>query len=254
MKNIGLGLVLIVLSTLGDNSYAYSRDAVMRMVVAAAREAGIDPALALAVAHTESSFRPLALSHAGARGVMQMMPATARGEFGARPAQLWDPRINTRLGSRFLRQLLDRYGRTDIALSHYNGGSAVRRANGTLRVIPATRGYVRKVIALAGNYRNHPLLSPAGRKLADFRSSASHWNHRNNLETPRAVARMEPQAERAALTRSLQRMRSGMARLGRAIPGGTANPTPVQGAMVRPLPARALSRRTQVLQWESIYP
>ena len=121
------------------------RQRIMHLVAAEARNMGIPQALALAVAHVESNFDSRALSHKGARGVMQIMPATARGEYGIAPGLLWNPRINVRLGLHFLGRLLDRYaGRVDLALFYYNGGSAV----GDLphaRVIPATRKYVRKV-------------------------------------------------------------------------------------------------------------
>lgn len=121
------------------------RARIMHLVVREARHMGVAADLALAVAKVESDFRARARSHKGARGVMQIMPATARGEYGIAPGLLWNPRINVRLGLHFLRRLIQRYaGRVDLALSYYNGGSAV----GTLpnaRVIPATRSYVNKV-------------------------------------------------------------------------------------------------------------
>lgn len=134
------------------------KQSVMHIVVDEAERLGLDPALALAVADVESGFRTHAESHAGARGVMQIMPATAWDEFGIAPSRLYDARTNVATGVRFLKQLLDRYDRLDIALSHYNGGSAVRSRSGYLRVIPATRGYVNKVIGKMGQYRSHPLV------------------------------------------------------------------------------------------------
>ncbi len=129
------------------------RQRIMRLVANEARDLGVPVALALAIAHAESDFDPFARSHKGARGVMQVMPATARGEYGIAAHLLWDPRINVRLGLHFMKRLLNRYrGRVDLALSYYNGGSAV----GDLpraRVIPATRNYVRKVQRLRQNYR-----------------------------------------------------------------------------------------------------
>ncbi len=110
-------------------------------------------ALAKAVARVESNFKANALSPVGARGVMQIMPATGLGEFAAAPDTLWDARTNIRLGIRFLSQLIDRYGAVDIALSHYNGGSAVGQP-GAARVIPATQGYVDSVLAWAAHYQN----------------------------------------------------------------------------------------------------
>jgi len=131
------------------------RDAVKRMVMREARNIGVPVSLALAVAHAESSFDPQAESHAGARGVMQIMPATARGEYGIHPDELWDPRINIRLGLHYLKRLIERYrGRTDLALSFYNGGSRVGRP-GRARVIPATRKYVRRVQHLQIRYRKN---------------------------------------------------------------------------------------------------
>ncbi|BDX06372.1 lytic transglycosylase domain-containing protein [Planctobacterium marinum] len=125
---------------------AHSKGAVKDMVVDEAMRQGFDPALALALAKTESDFDNMAVSHAGAIGVMQIMPATAEREFGVSRHRLYDPKLNISLGIQFLKHLIDVYdGRIDIALSHYNGGSAVRRKDGSLQVIPATRDYVFKV-------------------------------------------------------------------------------------------------------------
>lgn len=154
-----LGALLIAVVLTGGAADArlqatpVSRAAIIAMIREEARNLGIPVALALAVAHAESYFDPRAESHVGARGVMQIMPATSRGEYGIHPDLLWDPRINIRLGLHFLGRLLERYrGRVDLALSYYNGGSAV----GVLpraRVIPATAGYVRKVLRLRREYQ-----------------------------------------------------------------------------------------------------
>ena len=91
-----------------------------------ARNIGLPVALALAVGKVESDFRPHLVSHKGARGVMQIMPATAMDEYAIPAKMLWNPRINVRLGLHFLKRLLVRYrGRVDLALSYYNGGSRV---------------------------------------------------------------------------------------------------------------------------------
>jgi soluble lytic murein transglycosylase-like protein len=151
---------------------SHGPDAIRAMVVTEALDLGLPVALALAVAHAESNFNPRALSHKGARGVMQIMPATARGEYGVQAELLWQPRINIRIGIHFLRRLITRYhGRVDLALSYYNGGSAV----GDLpraRVIPATRNYVKRVRSLhrsyrkevwAGGFRKWTQKSPSGK-------------------------------------------------------------------------------------------
>ena len=129
----------------GAEPRAAERDRIRALIVVEAHDMGFSAALALAVAHAESFFDPDAESHKGARGVMQIMPATSLGEYGIHPDRLWEPRINVRLGIHFLKRLLRRYrGRTDLALSYYNGGSAVGEPPRG-RVIPATAAYVRKV-------------------------------------------------------------------------------------------------------------
>lgn len=140
----------------GDASAETASKAEIKRIVVqeAMRSQSVAPALALAVAEVESDFRADAESHAGARGVMQLMPKTAKGEFGVEADELWEPRLNIQLGIAFLDELLDRYdGRLSLALSHYNGGSAVRRG-GVARVIPATRGYVRRVLKLYRHNRS----------------------------------------------------------------------------------------------------
>ncbi len=132
---------------------AHGRDSIKSMVVTEAGRMGVPISLALAVAHVESNYDAAAESPKGARGVMQVMPATAIGEYGIHPDRLWDPRINIRLGLHFLGRLLKRYkGRVDLALSYYNGGSAVGDLPGA-RVIPATFAYVLRVKKLQRRYR-----------------------------------------------------------------------------------------------------
>lgn len=135
--------------SLGRNA---SSKEIKALVVRQAMDLGVSVSLALAVAHAESNFDASAKSSKGARGVMQIMPATALGEYGISPDLLWNPRINVRLGLHFLKRLLKRYrGRVDLALSYYNGGSAVGDLPNA-RVIPATYGYVAKVRKLQRYY------------------------------------------------------------------------------------------------------
>ncbi len=83
----------------------YARSKIKALVANEAANLGVSVPLALAVAHAESYFDAQAESSAGARGVMQIMPATALGEYGIEPDLLWDPRINVRLGLHFLATL-----------------------------------------------------------------------------------------------------------------------------------------------------
>jgi cell wall-associated NlpC family hydrolase len=112
-------------------------------IARAAAAEGVDPALLSAVAWTESGFRPGAASSAGAQGLMQIMPATARG-LGVDPL---DPEQALTGGARYLRQQLDAFGgRADLALAAYNAGpTAVRRAGGVPEY-PETQAYVTRVL------------------------------------------------------------------------------------------------------------
>ena len=121
---------------------AATRTEVKRMLIEEARNSLVPPALALAVAKVESDFQDRVGSHKGARGVMQIMPATARGEFGVDADELWDPRLNVQLGIDYLERLHAQYGgRWELALSHYNGGTLKGGADAK------PHGYTRKYVA-----------------------------------------------------------------------------------------------------------
>ena len=93
----------------------------------AARDAHLPLALLVAVGEQESRMRPDAVSNAGARGLLQLMPATA-AELNVDPDV---PAANVLGGARYLRSLFDRLGSSDLALAAYNAGpGAVERAGG----------------------------------------------------------------------------------------------------------------------------
>lgn len=107
----------------------------------AARNAGIDPRLLAAVVWAESNFRADAVSHAGAIGLAQLMPATARG-LGVDP---WNPEQNLAGAARYLRQMSDQFGTLDLALAAYNAGPGNVRKFGGIPPFNETRLYVVKV-------------------------------------------------------------------------------------------------------------
>lgn len=107
---------------------------------------GVDPALVHAIVQVESRYRPRARSPKGAKGLMQLMPATAR-QYDVRDP--YDPRANLEAGVRHLKDLLSRFD-LSLALAAYNAGEAVVRRYGGVPPYLETRSYVRQVLALAG--------------------------------------------------------------------------------------------------------
>ncbi len=121
------------------------------MLMAAAQRHGLDPALLKAIAHAESGFSAQAVSQAGAKGIMQLMDATAQ-HLGVQDS--FDPAQNIDGGARFLRQLLDHYnGNEMLAIAAYNAGpGAVDKWDG-LPPYSETQAYVPRVMDLRSQYR-----------------------------------------------------------------------------------------------------
>lgn len=110
---------------------------------------GLPPALLKAVALVESNLNPRAVSRAGAQGLMQLMPSTARSLGVKNP---FDPRENIFGAARYLRSLLDRFdGNIRLALAAYNAGpGAVEKYNG-VPPFPETQKYLQRVLEAARN-------------------------------------------------------------------------------------------------------
>jgi len=110
---------------------------------AAGRRYNLSPNLLKAVAKVESNFRSNVVSHAGAMGIMQLMPGTANYLGVTDP---FDPEQNIMGGARYLREMLDRFGGDlSVALSAYNAGPGRVSKNGG-EVVPFTQNYVSKVL------------------------------------------------------------------------------------------------------------
>jgi soluble lytic murein transglycosylase-like protein len=112
-------------------------------IEAAGAAHGVDGRLLAAVVWTESNFQPEVVSHAGAIGLAQLMPGTARG-LGVDPR---DPLDNLAGGASYLRSQLDRFGRADLALAAYNAGpTRVAAAGPGIPNIVETQLYVVRVL------------------------------------------------------------------------------------------------------------
>jgi soluble lytic murein transglycosylase len=178
---LGAGLALVIVAVLSlvrpadhavkEITLPLRHDDIIRQQAAAK---DVDPSLIAGVIYTESRFRDQT-SHAGAKGLMQLMPDTAdyiaRKSGGTRftRADLATPQINIAYGTWYLRYLLNKYkGNTILTLAAYNAGEgkvdewrAGAAAKGeTFRVashIPfkETRDYVHRVLSARSDYRKH---------------------------------------------------------------------------------------------------
>jgi soluble lytic murein transglycosylase len=136
-----------------------------------AKRYGLDPYIAAGLIRQESVFNPNAVSRVGARGLMQVMPATGQviskrqgiGTISA--ADLHNPTLNIKIGMNYLAQMLGQFGRIEYAAAAYNAGPGRAQRwiaeRGSMDIedwiesIPftETRGYVQGVLRYAANYR-----------------------------------------------------------------------------------------------------
>ena len=119
-------------------------------ISAAGQRHDLNPRLIAAVVAAESGYRARAVSNKGARGLMQLMPATAL-RFDVTPHELFDPARNLEAGARYLRWLLDRYaGRLHLALAAYNAGEGAVDRYAGVPPYRETLRYVRRVYEVFG--------------------------------------------------------------------------------------------------------
>jgi len=129
-----------------------------RIIFKAGEEQGVDPRLLHAVIWQESRYKTQALSHAGAQGLMQLIPDTAK-RFGCDDPN--DPAKNIAAGAKYLSWLLKRFsGNVELALAGYNAGEgAVDKYDG-VPPYNETQNYV-KIISKRYGKTYHPVLPPA---------------------------------------------------------------------------------------------
>ncbi len=136
---------------------AYYRELYRREIALAAEKYGVTETLIHSVIETESGYNRLAVSRAGARGLMQLMPKTAE-RYGAR--NVFSPAENIDGGVHYLRDLLDRYdGSVHLALAAYNAGETAVDKYGGVPPFPETRKFIGKVLRLRNNSRSDARVS-----------------------------------------------------------------------------------------------
>jgi len=123
------------------------------IITEAANRYQLEPEFVHAVITAESSYRPDAISSAGAQGLMQLMPVTA-ARFGVDDP--FDPIQNINAGTLYLNKLLKEFKTKKLALAAYNAGEGtVRRYNRTIPPFPETQRYVEKVMEFYWYYKDH---------------------------------------------------------------------------------------------------
>ncbi|HHU09956.1 MAG TPA: LysM peptidoglycan-binding domain-containing protein [Intrasporangiaceae bacterium] len=129
-----------------------TRDQAKELIVATAKKHGVDPALALAIAHQESGFNQRQVSVANAIGIMQVIPSSGdwAGQMVGRKLNLLDAEDNVTAGVAILRSLLRSTKNEEMALAGYYQGLASVRKNGMYR---DTRSYIRNIQALRTKYQ-----------------------------------------------------------------------------------------------------
>ena len=126
------------------------------LILAAAQRHNVHPALVKSIVAAESNFDNGAISPRGAIGLMQLMPATAQ-QYGADPT---DPEQNIDAGTRYLRALIERYGKYRNWLSRviaaYNAGPGVVDRYQGVPPFPETRNYVARVLGFLRQFEREP--------------------------------------------------------------------------------------------------
>jgi hypothetical protein len=133
------------------------------IIYRAGEKQGVDPRFIHAVIKQESRYNPKAVSHVGAEGLMQMMPATAQ-RFGLKDP--FDAKANVEAGTKYLKWLLKRFdGDVSLALAGYNAGEGSVDKYKGVPPFSETQNYVKKIVATYGK-TYHPVLPPDDAKIA----------------------------------------------------------------------------------------
>lgn len=158
-------------------------NAVKATIVKHAIAMGVDPAIALSIARTESGFRHEARSSHGAVGVFQLMPSTAR-RMGLNPYSLND---NIKGGIMYYKKMYNMFGSVELALAAYNAGPGnVKKYNNSIPPFAETRRFVSKITADVNRQKSTP--DPIVAKV----KSGAYTAQLPKTSTPKAEIKMAP--------------------------------------------------------------
>ncbi|MGD9877003.1 lytic transglycosylase domain-containing protein [Desulfococcus sp.] len=144
-RDAGTNTASITIARKTENAYD-------KIILEAAHRHDVHPALIKAIIKAESSYNPRAVSRRGARGLMQLMPGTARA-MGVKNS--FNPKHNIHGGTKYFRHLLDQFkGNIRLALAAYNAGIERVRHYGRVPPYKETRSYINKVMSYYREYRS----------------------------------------------------------------------------------------------------
>ena len=152
-KLLLLTIALMTISVFQTPAQSADVNAIKATIVKHAISMGVDPAIALSIARTESGFRHEARSSHGAVGVFQLMPSTAR-RMGLNPYSLND---NIRGGIMYYKKMYNMFGSVELALAAYNAGPGnVKRYNNSIPPYSETRRFVTKIMSDVNRQKSTP--------------------------------------------------------------------------------------------------
>ncbi len=146
------GIASYSLASVSGHKGNLSEDQIKRKIVREAQRQGLCPHLALSVARQESEFKCNARSCAGAIGLFQLMPATAK-DLRVNP---YNVDQNIKGGIKYLKMMHNQFGSTQLALAAYNAGPGAVQKYGGIPPYKETRQYVRLIMKFYNQYKNNP--------------------------------------------------------------------------------------------------
>lgn len=159
LKKLLLFTIVLVLMSFAQ-VHAADVNTVKDIIVKHSIEMGVDPAIALSIARTESGFRHEARSSHGAIGVYQLMPSTAR-RLGVNPYSLSD---NIRGGIMYYKQMYKMFGSVELALAAYNAGPGNVKKYNSVPPFQETKRFVNKIMTDYNNLKSDPAIVNAKAK------------------------------------------------------------------------------------------